>query len=359
MDICIVLLLFNILGSATSLNGPRQTFRNIDLDPRGWSPRPTPAPEIRPYRNLLKRGLTNTCAWLQGAPLTCSPNQYCAYNAELQYMDCCSVYDNGQFSGCYHRTSCVNQAESSSLCPNHASSCFFDSSTGIWYEILLPSVMIRADFFYSGASGPSYAYCVTAVLYKSGNTFTTLRCGSSSEFLTASTAYSSEIITSSTTPISTPENSPTIVSSTSTTSSLNGLSSPTLNEQFGGDVSFTSTTTSPITSTTTSLNGLSSPTVNEQFGGDVSSPTPEPKQGFNTGTIVGGAVGGVAGLLLIGGIIGFLVYRMRVKKREAEYMNNTPEKSATIVPSVGEPAWARHELGTDSARPGLEPGELP
>lgn len=58
--------------------------------------------------------------------------------------------------------------------------------------------------------------------------------------------------------------------------------------------------------------------------------TPSPDEGSSgpdTATIAGGVVGGLAGLALICGGALFILHRIRVKRREAEYANDTPEMS--------------------------------
>jgi|SRR5271155_6267400 len=125
--------------------GPDPTaYHPSDIDPLGWSPRPTEGPEypfgdLRARRLFNKRDLTNTCAYLEGYPLGCPPNQYCAYNSVLSYMGCCSVDSNGNFlSDCVLTTSCVDQAASlsleESLCPTTTIDvlCPFGPATGVW-----------------------------------------------------------------------------------------------------------------------------------------------------------------------------------------------------------------------------------
>ena len=104
------------------------------------------------------------------------------------------------------------------------------------------------------------------------------------------------------------------------------------------------TTDTPTTSTTTRRTSSSPSTTSPSGDGDDSvtppgptpptgtkgltstiSPTPVPPEPNNNGKIIGGAVGGVLGALLLIGIAGFVVYRVRVKRREAEFAENTPE----------------------------------
>ncbi|OAL35148.1 hypothetical protein AYO20_05625 [Fonsecaea nubica] len=275
---CAVVALFcHVLGLVYALDyaGAIETGV-VGLDPRGWSPVPTPAPYYNVYRRRLqKRDLTDTCALVNDAPLTCPSGEYCAYNADLGYMGCCSVDAQGNFvSDCYYTTSCVDVAQSSSIC-GVTSGCL-GLQTGVCGRNTL------------------YPECLTIVLYYGAvNSYTTYRCGPSAAFVTASAAPSDTTTTSvTTTTTTTPSPPPTTTPPTPVTTPPTTSSAP-----------FSSTTTTPIETEKSSSN--------------------------HTGAIVGGAVGGVGGLLIIAGIIGFIIYRIRVKRREAEFADDTPEIPGT------------------------------
>ncbi|KIW32225.1 uncharacterized protein PV07_03785 [Cladophialophora immunda] len=261
-------VLVHALGVAYALDyvGAMETGF-IGLDPRGWSPMPTPAPYYNLYRRRLqKRDLTDTCAIFNDEPITCPPNEYCAYNGNLRFMACCSVDANGDFvSDCYYTTSCVDIAESSSICGVTTGCIGFQ--TGIC------------------GKGDSYPECVTIVLTYGIAAYTTFQCGTTAAYVTASSP-----------PPSPPTTTTTTITTTSKTSS---------------------TTTPPPSSTTTSVTSTSPAAVIQKA---------EPN---HTAAIVGGAVGGVAGVLIIAGIIGFVIYRIRVKRREAEYADDAPEMPGT------------------------------
>lgn len=123
---------------ALDFDGPQAT-EYAGLDPRGFSPQPTAAPYYQLHRRKLqKRDLTDTCAYVNGAALTCPSGQYCAYGTAVPYMGCCTTDANGQFdSGCQMTTSCVNQAESSLLCPVASTAACPGPLTGVWYVSLL------------------------------------------------------------------------------------------------------------------------------------------------------------------------------------------------------------------------------
>ncbi|OAP60535.1 hypothetical protein AYL99_05537 [Fonsecaea erecta] len=268
-------VLVHALSVAYALNyaGAIQTGV-VGLDPRGWSPVPTPAPYYHLYRRRLqKKDLTDTCALVNDAPLTCPLGQYCAYNSGIHFMGCCSVDAAGNFvSDCFYTTSCVDLAASSSIC---------GTSTGC----------LGVQVGVCGGN-TDYPECLTIVLYYGAiDSYTTYRCGPSAAFVSASVPPPSSSTTIATTPTSTPATTTTPPPTTNTPSPSRTSSSPP------------STTTSP---TITSSSGHS-----------------------HTGAIVGGAVGGVAGVLIIAGIIGFIIYRIRVKRREAEYADDAPEIPGT------------------------------
>ncbi|OAG41622.1 hypothetical protein AYO21_04086 [Fonsecaea monophora] len=279
MFFAVVALFFHVLGLVYALDYPGAIETGVvGLDPRGWSPVPTPAPYYNVYRRRLqKRDLTDTCALVNDAPLTCSSGEYCAYNADLGYMGCCSVDAQGNFvSDCYYTTSCVDVAQSSSIC-GVTSGCL-GLQTGVCGRNTL------------------YPECLTIVLYYGAvNSYTTYRCGPSAAFVTASAAPSetaTAVTTTTTTPTTTPSPPPTTTPPTPVTTPPTTSSAP-----------FSSTTTTPTETDKSSSN--------------------------HTGAIVGGAVGGVGGLLIIAGIIGFIIYRIRVKRREAEFADDTPEIPGT------------------------------
>lgn len=88
-----------------------------DINPNGWTPRPTKAPELDLRHAIKQRGLENTCAYVGGVPLACPPNQYCAFFTAAEYFACCSVDNSGSFaSNCGYTTTCIDVAQSSSLC---------------------------------------------------------------------------------------------------------------------------------------------------------------------------------------------------------------------------------------------------
>jgi hypothetical protein len=97
-------------------------------------------------------------------------------------------------------------------------------------------------------------------------------------------------------------------------------------------------TTSPGPQTTTT-NPSPSPhtsSPSSQMSTSQTSPPPTPTNTgspSHTGAIAGGVVGGVAGLAIIGGIIGFIVYRIKKKQKEGAYMD-TPEMTGTTFQTL-------------------------
>src|SRR2546423_10986069 len=84
----------------------------------GWTPRPTTPSEAELVRRLLEgRQLRTNCAYSEGVPLTCPPNEYCKYDYTQAAVACCSVDSNSNFANCAVPTECLNQAESRLYCP--------------------------------------------------------------------------------------------------------------------------------------------------------------------------------------------------------------------------------------------------
>lgn len=142
------------------------------------------------------------------------------------------------------------------------------------------------------------AQCLTFVLYYGTATWTTFRCGTSAERLIATLSPSSGETTTTT---------PAVI-----------------------------TTTTPATTTTNPAITTPSPTAATDIGPTTiySTTTPQttptaPPPSSHTAAIAGGAVGGIAGLLIIGGLLGFIIHRIRVKKRENGFVDDPPEMSGT------------------------------
>jgi hypothetical protein len=110
-------------------------FQTLPLAPptpalSGWTPRPTTPSEAELVRRLLegRQQLTTNCAYSDGIPLTCPPNEYCEYFYTAAAVGCCSVDVNGNFLDNCFATQCLNQAQSSLSCP--ATEC--PVGTAVW-----------------------------------------------------------------------------------------------------------------------------------------------------------------------------------------------------------------------------------
>jgi hypothetical protein len=134
-----VLSILLTLSQAVKHHGPNPTNPAADdLDPYGWSPKPTLSPEQAGLHGALRfkrqQTLLNTCAYFNNEVISCPANEYCAFNTVSSRFGCCSVDSNGNFlPNCYYDTACVNAAQSSALC---ASTTFTDLCigplTGLW-----------------------------------------------------------------------------------------------------------------------------------------------------------------------------------------------------------------------------------
>lgn len=133
----LLLALSLLLSFGNALGLPKATPCAVnEVDLWGWTPRITSAPDILGLLRrgvLQKRDLTQTCGYLGEQALTCSDYSgtplYCAY--QTPYMGCCGVDDNDLFTSCTMYSTCVNQQQSSSVCP--VQDC--PIGYGVWYVL--------------------------------------------------------------------------------------------------------------------------------------------------------------------------------------------------------------------------------
>ncbi|KAI1377244.1 hypothetical protein F4677DRAFT_415693 [Hypoxylon crocopeplum] len=258
--------------------GPaKQTLGLADIDPVGWSPKPTAPPGARPFDldiDLRKRQQTTTAAATCGFPtdnasapaISCSAGEYCFANQLAGVAGCCSEPNRRD---CRIPTTCIESTRSQSI--------QFDSRT-----------LVCGD-------DPSRPRCVT-YLYDSGffeNLYgvSFLACGEEAG------------------------------SSTIATSSFLGWTPP-------GDITTTSTSQATSEASSTSRDPTIPVTITVFPGSSPSSPTPIVPQDTNsatrTGAIVGGVVGGVAGLALIAAALFFLLRRRKKRELEAKEIEGSP-----------------------------------
>jgi hypothetical protein len=137
MSLSSLLLLTLVSASQASENIPRETFHNVHALLQGHSPRPTVAPQAFPRRklyanNVQARDVTvaaDTCGFDDtGGAITCGAGATCTTSG--WFAACCTI----GAPSCTVATTCINQFESSSLCPQ--SSCS-DPDYYVWYVILL------------------------------------------------------------------------------------------------------------------------------------------------------------------------------------------------------------------------------
>lgn len=133
-------ILVALVGMSSALMGYDGALQTgyVALDPRGFSPRPTPAPFLNPHRRdqLQKRGWTDTCAYISGSAITCATPLVCAFNSQEGYMACCSTDTGGNLlNPCVMTTSCVDQVQSASICSITDSVCI-GPMTAVWYVLI-------------------------------------------------------------------------------------------------------------------------------------------------------------------------------------------------------------------------------
>ncbi|KIV76908.1 hypothetical protein PV11_08758 [Exophiala sideris] len=272
-----------------------QTTGHAAFDLRGWSPRPTPGPLHHLHQGgLEKRALSSICAYYNDVPLlSCPASQFCNYDTNAPFMACCTTNSQGMFDdGCIFATTCVGQSKSSQICgTTMVGDCGYDTA----------DCGFNTDF----------PECVTIVGLYGFESWTTYSCSARGGNLTVTLNYPPTTTAGTTTANTTSD------VRTSTTSTISSHLPSTSTSSIPASTSTAPTSTSSTPASTTTSEAISAPT---------SSTTHDPS---HTGAIAGGVVGGVAGLLIIAGIIGFIIHRIRVKRRENGFVEDTAEMTGT------------------------------
>ncbi|KAL7625781.1 hypothetical protein AAE478_005004 [Parahypoxylon ruwenzoriense] len=265
--------------------GPtRQTVGLTEMDPAGWTPKPTAPPGAKPFDIELRRRQQSTSAATCGFPtndisdpaINCNDGEYCIAMSWLGAAGCCSELNHRD---CEIPTTCIESRPSQS----------FQSSNSMTLT----------------CSERARPHCVTylydANFFENLYGISFLACGSE--------AGSSTIATSPP-----PGWSPTSGTTTELSSASGGPTNAVTITVFPGD--------NPSSSSTPAV-----------ASGSGSSPT-------RVGAIVGGVIGGVVGLsLIVAAILLFLRYRK--KKREEDQgtgfkgMEASPPYPSQEFPTAG------------------------
>ncbi|KAI0168006.1 hypothetical protein BJ166DRAFT_521283 [Pestalotiopsis sp. NC0098] len=268
----------------------RQTDIGImPMDPRGWTPRPTSAPDSGAVaRELLRRDGTSTCGYYTGysssAAVVCQGSAQCIVNSYDSAMGCCGSADVG---ACQIYTSCLGSTEVSTVV----------SATGFDYTLLCT----ETDY----PNCVTYSYDQYDPLYAG---YSALGCGV--EQGVYAVEYYAPFLGSAVT------GSTRKTSSRTRTTATSG----------GGDGVAGSTSAS---SSSTKTGGATSTAAAAAAGSS---------SGNNTGAIVGGVVGGVAGLALIALGIFFLVRHLNKKKGANAAQQQTPPAQNAYYAAPGQPS---------------------
>ncbi|KAI4862121.1 hypothetical protein F4820DRAFT_35819 [Hypoxylon rubiginosum] len=268
-----------------------QTAGLTEIDPVGWTPKPTAPPGAKPLDFDLRRrqqttaASASTCGFpadnISAPAITCSNGEYCLAMQWQSVAGCCSEAERRD---CRVPTTCIESTRSQSTQP--------DSRTLVCDDPARPRCV---------------TYLYEANFFEYLNGFSFLACGSDGE------AASSTI---GTTP------PPGWLSATGSEPSTSGPS--TTGSEPTNAVTIT---VFPGTSSSTSTGPVATEPVNVSPGTS------------RTGAIVGGTVGGVAGLaLIIAAIFFFLRYRRRrgAGAKEVEGSPPYPRRSypaASVYPS--------------------------
>ncbi|KAK6080147.1 glutamyl-tRNA synthetase-like protein [Seiridium cupressi] len=263
----------------------QETEGIMNLDPAGWTPKPTAAPGANLVEmELRKRAGTSTCGYYAGysssAAVICQGSASCILNSGDMAVGCCGSAD---VDDCSIPTVCV---------PSRSASAY--TASNLDYTLLCTS--------------SAYPNCVTYSYDRYDAQYagySALGCGADAA------TYSVEFY------------APELGSALSNT----GQSSSSTQTS----TSTTSSTTSPSSSTTST--GTTSSSSTRIPGGQTTSPPAgsNSSSGSSTGAIVGGVVGGVGGLALIGLGIFFLVRHLKKNKNKA---GSTPPPAAPAQNNV-------------------------
>ncbi|KAH8664061.1 hypothetical protein BX600DRAFT_512130 [Xylariales sp. PMI_506] len=259
----------------------RPTYDVADLDPAGWSPKPTAAPGANlAEMELRKRAGTSTCGYYasysSSAAIVCVNQASCVVNDGEQAMGCCT---SANVADCLVATACIESSRAS----------LYTAS-----DLALTILCTSAAY----PNCVTYSYDAADALYPG---YSALGCG------VVEAVYSVEYY-------------PPVLGSAKTASTTR-----------------TSSKTSTSTTTSSSHSASTASTTSS-----TSTPTPTPaSSGTAVGPIVGGVVGGVGGIALIAAAIFFFVrYSKRKKAADAP-----PPGPQTFPPNTYPPAPGGPPMG--------------
>ena len=303
------LLLAAVLGTSDGHALPRQTktVELRELNVVAWPLLPTEAPI--PPAHLFRRQPDNTiCGYVGGntdSPATCAPGAHCALDTENGYVGCCpndGPCSVGIYTGCVDGNSdpqtevnpYVYTCAGSDVCYTNQYpgnylqyGCGTASDLGTTVQTSIQDATTRLDL-------PQISVSLTGTPISLSEPTTigsaTASSATASPSRRRTSSASSSTATASSTTTST---SSTRTSSSATTSSTDSTISSTR----------TSSTTS---SSTTSLLPTEAPPTSED----------NEEGGTNTGAIVGGTLGGIAGLAIIAAMVFFCLRKRRGNGRE-------------------------------------------
>ncbi|KAK7997909.1 hypothetical protein PG989_005949 [Apiospora arundinis] len=325
-----VFLLSSLLGGLVdghALSLPRQT-KTIEPHELNvvsmWAPLPTAAPLISPLE-LFRRQTDNTiCGYLGGdsaLPATCSAGSHCVLDEANKVMGCCpnsGSCTTGVFTGCVDRNSgAQTEVNPYVYTCSGANVCYKNSFPGGFFQYGCGSASNLATSVQTAASGqPSIPLIQTSIS------------------LTQSPSSLSQSSASS------PSSSQS--ASSSSASSTNAASS---------------SSSTPASSSPTS-SASPSPTNHSPAGGANSPPAAPPASGASssgqkhTGAIVGGVLGGLAGLAILAALLFCCLRRRQRRNRRlgpgpdpmpaptSEYMSPVRSHGAAFAPL---PTWQEEE----------------
>ncbi|ETS80119.1 hypothetical protein PFICI_07648 [Pestalotiopsis fici W106-1] len=275
----------------------RETDGIMNLDPMGWTPKPTSAPEANAVeKELRKRDGTSTCGYYSGysssAAVVCQGSAQCIVNDWDAVMGCCASAD---INDCNIYTSCLPSRSAASFSGTYSDYTLFCTESD--YPNCVTYSYDSYDPLYAGYSalGCGYAAGVYSVEYYA--------------------PILGSALTGSSTTRTTHTSSKTRSSATSGDDSLPGSTSASSSSM--------STTSSGSTSTSTAAAAASS------------------SSGGSTGAIVGGVVGGIAGLGLLALGIFFLIRQHNKNKQQQQ--PPPPAQNNGYFPPPQQPSPGPHD----------------
>ncbi|KAK0391406.1 hypothetical protein NLU13_0906 [Sarocladium strictum] len=311
---CFAALFGGVHSHALPRPTPTLPLREFDVDV--WPPAPT-NPYL-PSDELLRRQFNTICGYIGGdpaLPATCSAGSHCAADSQNSVIGCCpdvGPCTQGIFTGCVDR----NSNPQTEINPyvftcTGGDVCYQNQFAGGFSQYGCGSASSLAN---TVAMAPSGAEAISIVSVSIDLTASATSLSEPTTIGTRTRASSTDTIdTSSERTSSERTSSERTSSSTSTTISRSSTSDESTTQL--------SETSTPVTSTSASSSSSAPPNIETEAG---SAPDNEDER-TDVGAIVGGSVGGVAGVAIILTLAIWLWWRKNRNTREGPGLDRSSD----------------------------------